>query len=76
MTVKTFTEEDNYGRLFQELHQNQTVCLTCSLEQITIPIWEPVVEVWAVYGPDGFDRAIHNIENAPFRTKFERICRK
>ncbi len=26
----------------------------------------------AVYGPDGFDRAIHNIENAPFRTKFER----
>ena len=26
----------------------------------------------AVYGKDGFDRAIHNIENAPFRTKFER----
>lgn len=26
----------------------------------------------AVYGPDGFDRAIHNIENSPFRTKFER----
>lgn len=24
-----------------------------------------------VYGKDGFDRAIHNIENAPFRTKFE-----
>ena len=26
----------------------------------------------AVYGEDGFDRAIHNIENAPFRTKFEK----
>ncbi len=24
-----------------------------------------------VYGEDGFDRAIHNIENSPFRTKFE-----
>lgn len=58
------------------MHQNQTVCLTCSLEQITIPIWEPVVEVWAVYGPDGFDRAIHNIENAPFRTKFEKDMQK
>ena len=26
----------------------------------------------AVYGDKGFDRVIHNIENAPFRTKFER----
>ena len=25
----------------------------------------------AVYGKKGFDRAIHNIENSPFRTKFE-----
>ena len=25
-----------------------------------------------VHGSDGFERAIHNIENAPFRTKFER----
>lgn len=25
----------------------------------------------AVYGDSGFERAIHNIENAPFRTKFE-----
>jgi len=24
-----------------------------------------------VYGKDGFERAIHNIENAPFRSKFE-----
>lgn len=26
----------------------------------------------AVHGKNGFDRAIHNIENAPFRTKFEK----
>ena len=26
----------------------------------------------AVYGEDGFERAIHNIQNSPFRTKFER----
>lgn len=26
----------------------------------------------AVYGKGGFDRAIHNIENSPFRTKFEK----
>ncbi len=26
----------------------------------------------AVYGKDGFDRSIHNIESAPFRTKFEK----
>lgn len=26
----------------------------------------------AVYGGDGFNRAIHNIENSPFRTKFDR----
>lgn len=26
----------------------------------------------AVYGEHGFDRAIHNIENSPFRTKFEK----
>ena len=25
-----------------------------------------------VYGKDGFSRKIHNIENSPFRTKFER----
>ena len=26
----------------------------------------------AVYGKEGFNRAIHNIENSPFRTKFEK----
>lgn len=26
----------------------------------------------ATYGKDGFQRAIHNIENSPFRTKFEK----
>ena len=26
----------------------------------------------AIYGKDGFERAIHSIENSPFRTKFEK----
>ena len=26
----------------------------------------------ATYGEGGFNRAIHNIENSPFRTKFDR----
>ena len=30
----------------------------------------------AVYGENGFDRAIHNIENAPFRTKFDKDFHK
>lgn len=30
----------------------------------------------AVYGENGFDRAIHNIENAPFRTKFDKDMRE
>ena len=30
----------------------------------------------AVYGEDGFDRSIHNIENAPFRTKFDKDVNK
>ena len=30
----------------------------------------------AVYGENGFDRAIHNIENSPFRTKFGRDADK
>lgn len=29
-----------------------------------------------VYGDKGFDRAIHNIENAPFRTKFDKDMQK
>ena len=29
-----------------------------------------------VYGERGFDRAIHNIENAPFRTKFDKDVQK
>ena len=26
----------------------------------------------AVYGKEGFNRSIHNIQNTPFRTKFEK----
>ena len=29
-----------------------------------------------VFGENGFDRAIHNIENAPFRTKFDKDVQK
>ena len=29
-----------------------------------------------VYGEDGFNRAIHNIENSPFRTKFDKDIQK
>lgn len=29
-----------------------------------------------VYGEEGYDRAIHNIENAPFRTKFDKDIQK
>ena len=29
----------------------------------------------ATFGKNGFDRSIHNIENAPFRTKFEKEAR-
>ena len=38
--------------------------------QITILIWGQGGRVW-FYGEDGFDRSIHNIENTPFRTKFD-----
>lgn len=30
----------------------------------------------AVYGENGFDRSIHNIENSPFRTKFDKDVQK
>ena len=36
------------------------------------PIWEPDAAVWRCCGEDGFNRSIHNIENAPFRTKFDK----
>ncbi len=39
----------------------------------TIPIWEPEEQVWPyIIKETGFERAIHNIENAPFRTKFDK----
>ena len=40
------------------------------MEQIIIRILEPAAEVWLL--SDGWKRAIHNIENSPFRTKFEK----
>jgi len=29
----------------------------------------------AIYGKNGFQRAIHNIQNSPFRTKFEKMLK-
>lgn len=43
------------------------------MELIIILIWEPDRGGMAVYDKQkGFDRAIHNIENSPFRTKFDK----
>lgn len=58
---------------FLELHQKAIVCLIYFLELTIIPSWLHCRGGMAVYGKEGgFNRAIHNIQNAPFRTKFER----
>ena len=58
---------------FLELHQKAIVCLIYFLELTIIPILVHAGVAWRVYGKEGgFNRAIHNIQNAPFRTKFER----
>ena len=46
--------------------------MICFLERIIILILGTRRGGLAVYGKNGFDRAIHNIENSPFRTKFEK----
>lgn len=44
-----------------------------SLGWIITRTWAPAGAAWPFTAPDkGFERAIHNIENSPFRTKFER----
>ena len=53
-------------------HPAPTVCLICFSVRTIIRIWEPAEGGMAVYGEKGFDRSIHNIENSPFRTKFEK----
>ena len=55
-----------------ELRQRTTVYWNCFTEWTITPIWEQGEEAWRLYGAEGFNRAIHNIENSPFRTKFER----
>lgn len=52
-------------------HQKQTVHWIFFLVRTIIPIWEHDAVVWQGYGENGFSRSIHNIENSPFRTKFE-----
>ena len=55
------------------LHQRKIACSICFSGQTTILIWEPEEPEWRfTTEKNGFDRAIHNIENAPFRTKFDK----
>ena len=56
---------------FSVWRPGRTVCWNFFTGWITTPIWGQGEAAWPPTG-DGFCRAIHNIENAPFRTKFER----
>ena len=55
-----------------ELQPKTTACLIYFLEPITTHILVQDAEEWPFTAKKGFDRAIHNIENAPFRTKFDK----
>ena len=56
-----------------ELLQKKIACLICFSGLTIILIWEPDGPEWlSMIREKGFDRAIHNIENAPFRTKFDK----
>ena len=56
-----------------ELLQKKIACLICFSGLTIILIWEPDGPEWHTRSRvKGFDRAIHNIENAPFRTKFDK----
>ena len=56
---------------FLALHQKKHVIWIFFMEQIIIRILEPAAEVWLLTEVMA-GRAIHNIENSPFRTKFEK----
>lgn len=53
-------------------HPAPTVCLICFSVRTIIQHLGTRRGGMAVYGEKGFDRSIHNIENSPFRTKFEK----
>ena len=56
-----------------ELLQRRAVHWICFSAWTTTPTWEPSGAAWPYTGRDAdFFRAIHNIENTPFRTKFDR----
>ena len=46
--------------------------MTCFSELTIIHTWVREEPVWRFTERKGFNRAIHNIQNSPFRTKFER----
>lgn len=54
------------------LHQKKHVIWIFFMEQIIIRILEPAVEVWLLTEVMAGREPIHNIENSPFRTKFEK----
>ena len=60
---------------FFEWHRRMTAYLICFWNRLSFPSGNKTAGM-AVYGEDGFDRAIHNIENAPFRTKFDKDMQK
>ena len=57
---------------FSELHQKKTVYWSYFTAWTIILTSEREEAEWRSYGNGEFCRAIHNIENAPFRTKFDR----
>lgn len=57
---------------FLESQQKKTVCLICSLERIIIHLGTRRAGMAVYSKEEGYNRAIHNIENAPFRTKFDK----
>ena len=66
------TKENKYGWNFCELHRKAIVCLIYFLALTIIPILVHAGVAWQSTAEGGFNRAIHNIQNSPFRTKFER----
>lgn len=56
-----------------ESQQKKTVYLICFSEQTIIPIWEPDAPEWqSTAKRKVITEPFHNIENAPFRTKFDK----
>ena len=61
------------GGIFGVASKTELRAGSCFLELIIILIWEPEEAEWpCMIRRKVLDRAIHNIENSPFRTKFDK----